>query len=96
MFQLYDKDSSGSITIGKVIQVFATRCENEGFAWEIAVKIAEKVFGCLDSNNDGDITDVEFVADCMEDEEIVNIDMWHELHDRDKFCCCWHCGTNAF
>ena len=70
---MYDKDSSGSITIGEMIQVFATLYENEGLAQEIAVERAEKIFGSLDSNNDGDITEAEFVAGCMEDDEMVTM-----------------------
>ena len=73
VFQMYDKDGSGSITIGEMIQVFATLYENEGLAQEIAVERAEKIFGSLDSNNDGDITEAEFVTGCMEDEEMVKM-----------------------
>lgn len=73
VFQLYDKDNSGSITIGEMIKVFATLYENEGLDEKIAVERAEKIFSSLDINNDGDITEEEFVRGCMEDEEIVNV-----------------------
>ena len=70
---MYDKDGSGSITIGEMIQVFATLYKNEGLAQEIAVERAEKIFGSLDSNNDGDIREAEFVTCCLEDEEMVKM-----------------------
>ena len=56
-----------------MIQVFATLYENEGLAQEVDVERAEQIFGSLDSNNDGDITEAEFVAGCMEDEEMVKM-----------------------
>eukprot|EP00092_Neocalanus_flemingeri_P100774 GFUD01128752.1.p1 GENE.GFUD01128752.1~~GFUD01128752.1.p1 ORF type:complete len:192 (-),score=64.22 GFUD01128752.1:149-682(-) len=71
VFQMYDKDCSGSITIGEMIQVFATLYENEGLDQKMAVERAENIFGSLDANNDGDITEHEFVKGCMEDEEMV-------------------------
>ena len=70
VFQLYDKDSSGSITIGEIIQVFATLYENEGLDEKIAVERSEKIFSSLDVNNDGDITEEEFVKGCLEDDEM--------------------------
>ena len=73
VFQMYDKDSSGSITIGEMIQVFATLYENEGLDQNMAVARAEQVFGSLDINNDGDITEEEFVNGCLEDEDMVNL-----------------------
>jgi Ca2+-binding EF-hand superfamily protein len=73
VFQMQDKDSSGSITIGKMIQVFEILYENEGLAQEIAVQRAEKIVGSLDSNNDGHITEAEIVAGCMEDEEMLKM-----------------------
>ena len=71
VFQMYDKDSSGSITIGEMVKVFATLYKNEGLDETVAVERAESVFGNLDINNDGDITEEEFVKGCMEDEEMV-------------------------
>jgi Ca2+-binding EF-hand superfamily protein len=73
VFQMYDKDGSGSITIGEMIQVFATLYENEGVDQKMAVDRAEQIFGSLDVNNDGDITEEEFVKGCMEDEEMVKL-----------------------
>ena len=70
---MYDKDSSGSITIGEMIQVFATLYEHEGLDQKMAVERAETIFGNLDVNNDGDITELEFVKGCMEDEEMVQL-----------------------
>jgi Ca2+-binding EF-hand superfamily protein len=61
VFRLYDTDSSGSITIGEMIQVFATLYEKESLDQKLAVDRAEQIFGSLDVNNDGDITGEEFV-----------------------------------
>ena len=73
VFQMYDKDSSGSITIGEMVKVFATLYKNEGLDETVAVERAETVFGNLDINNDGDVTEEEFVKGCMEDEEMVKM-----------------------
>ena len=73
VFQMYDKDSSGSIEIGEMIQVFATLYAHEGLDQKMAVERAETIFGNLDINNDGDITEDEFVKGCMEDEEMVQL-----------------------
>ena len=70
---MYDKDSSGSITIGEMVKVFATLYKNEGLDETVAVERAETVFGNLDINNDGDITEEEFVKGCMDDEEMVKM-----------------------
>ena len=72
-FQLYDTDNSGSITIGEMIQVFATLYESEGVDQKMAVVRAEQVFCSLDVNNDGDITEEEFVKGCLEDEDMVKL-----------------------
>ena len=73
VFQMYDKDGSGSITIGEMIQVFATLYENEGVDNKLAVARAEQIFCSLDKNNDGDISEEEFVKGCMEDEEMMKL-----------------------
>ena len=65
VFQIYDKDGSGSITIGETIQVFAMIYENEGVDQKMAVDRAEQIFGNLDVNNDGDLTEEKFVKRCM-------------------------------
>ena len=73
VFQMYDIDSSGSITIGELITVFATLYENEGLDKKLAIVRAEHIFINLDVNNDGDISEEEFVKGCMEDEELVAV-----------------------
>ena len=73
VFQVYDTDSSGSITVGEIIQVFAALYHNEGLDQKFAVERAESVFGSLDVNHDGDVTEEEFVKVCMEDREMVKL-----------------------
>jgi Ca2+-binding EF-hand superfamily protein len=52
-----------------IIQVY----EDEGLDQKIAVERAEQIFRSLDDNNDGDITEEDFVKGCMEDDEMVNL-----------------------
>ena len=65
MFQLYDSDGSGSITLSEMVLLFATLYQNEGLDNKMAVDRAEKIFRNLDVNNDGDITEDEFVRGCL-------------------------------
>ena len=73
VFQVYDTDTSGSITVGEIIQVFAALYDNEGLDQKFAVERAESVFGSLDVNHDGDVTEEEFVKVCMEDRVMVRL-----------------------
>ena len=65
VFQLYDSDGSGSITLSEMVLLFATLYQNEGLDNYMAVERAEKIFCNLDVNNDGDITEEEFVRGCL-------------------------------
>ena len=84
IFSAFDKDNNGSldfcefmiagsITVGEIIQVFAALYANEGLDQKFAVERAESVFGSLDLNHDGDVTEEEFVKVCMEDREMVQL-----------------------
>ena len=73
VFQVYDADSSGSITVGEIIQVFAVLYANEGIDQKFAVERAESIFGSLDIDHDGDVTEDEFVKVCLEDGEMVKL-----------------------
>ena len=48
-----------------MVLLFATLYQNEGLDRKMAVDRAEKIFSNLDVNNDGDITEVEFVRGCL-------------------------------
>ena len=72
-FQVYDTDNSGSITVGEIIQVFSALYANEGLDQKYAVERAETIFGNLDVNHDGDVSEDEFVKVCLEDKEMVNL-----------------------
>lgn len=70
VFQLYDTDGSGSITLSEMVLLFATLYQNEGLDKMMAVDRAEKIFSNLDINNDGDITEEEFVRGCLKDDDM--------------------------
>ena len=78
---MYDKDGSGSITMAEMVQVFGTLYQSEGLEHGMAVERAERIFGALDIDNDGDITEEEFVKGCMADEEMVKVLMDENLQD---------------
>ena len=48
-----------------MVLLFATLYQNEGLDRKMAVDRAEKIFSNLDVNNDGDITEEEFVRGCL-------------------------------
>ena len=70
---LPDEDSLGSITVREIIQVFAALYDNEGLDQKFAVERDESVFGSLDVNHDGDVTEEEFVKVCMKDREMLKL-----------------------
>ena len=71
VFQMYDKDGSNSIQLGEMVEIFSMLYLCEGLNVELAVERAEQVFNLLDANNDGDITEDEFVKGCMEDDDLM-------------------------
>ena len=70
MFQLYDADQSGAVSMSEMVILFAGIYQIEGIENRVAVDRAETVFGNLDINGDGDITEEEFVQGCL---KVVNL-----------------------
>ena len=81
VFQMYDKDQSQTIQVpgagvaevimltfqlGEMVELFGTLYLNEGLEMDAAVERANAIFSALDINNDGDVTEEEFVRGCME------------------------------
>ena len=71
VFQMYDKDKSQTIQLGEMVELFGTLYLNEGLEKDLAVDRAMAIFSTLDINNDGDVTEEEFVRGCLEDEDLV-------------------------
>ena len=78
---MYDKDQSQTIQVpgavvaemimlpfqlGEMVELFGTLYLNEGLEMDAAVERANAIFSALDINNDGDVTEEEFVRGCME------------------------------
>ena len=55
-----------------MMEVFGTLYLNEGVDEELATERALKIFGFLDINNDGDVSQEEFIRGCLQDEELVD------------------------
>ena len=72
MFQLYDADQSGAVSMSEMVILFAGIYQIEGIENRVAVDRAETVFGNLDINGDGDITEEEFVQGCL---KVVNVNL---------------------
>ena len=53
------------------MEVFGTLYLNEGVSEQLAIDRAQRIFSFLDINNDGDISEEEFVRGCLQDEELV-------------------------
>ena len=62
---MYDKDKSKTIQLGEMVELFGTLYLNEGLEKEAAVDRAMAIFSTLDINNDGDVTEEEFVRGCL-------------------------------
>lgn len=71
VFQMYDKDKSQTIQLAEMVELFGTLYLNEGLEKDLAVDRAMAIFSTLDVNNDGDVTEDEFVRGCLEDEDLV-------------------------
>jgi len=71
VFQMYDKDKSQTIQLGEMVELFGTLYLNEGLEMDAAVERAMAIFATLDVDNDGDVTEDEFVRGCLEDEDLV-------------------------
>ena len=54
-----------------MMEVFGTLYLNEGVSEQLAIDRAQRIFSFLDINNDGDISEEEFVRGCLKDEELV-------------------------
>ncbi len=57
--------------MGEMMEVFGTLYLNEGVSEQLAIERAQRIFSFLDINNDGDISEEEFVRGCLQDEELV-------------------------
>ena len=72
VFQMYDTDKSQTIQLGEMVELFGTLYINEGLEKDLAVDRAMAIFSTLDVNNDGDVTEEEFVRGWLDDEDLVN------------------------
>ena len=59
--------------LGEMVELFGTLYLNEGLEMDAAVERANAIFSALDINNDGDVTEEEFVRGCMEVRILVTI-----------------------
>ena len=73
IFQMFDVDRSGTIELGEVVQIFATLYNNEGLETGMGVDRAVELYGVLDVDNNGEVTEREFIQLCLEDEDLVKV-----------------------
>ena len=71
VFKMYNKDWSNSIQLVEMVEIFSMLYLSESLDENLAIERAEKVFHMLDADNDGDVTEEEFVNGCLEDEDLV-------------------------
>lgn len=72
-FKMYDKDGSGTIELPEMIEIIGTLYEMEGVSKDAAAERAQKIFGELDVNGDGELDCDEFVKGCMEDADLASL-----------------------
>ena len=73
IFQMFDVDRSGTIELGEVVQIFATLYNNEGLETGMGVDRAVEIYGILDVDNNGEVTEAEFIKLCLEDEDLLKV-----------------------
>ena len=73
-FRMYDVDGSGEIDpdeMGKVVEaVYGMSCQDATEPTTSARKKAMKIFRRMDENQDGHLTEEEFLRGCLEDDEL--------------------------
>ena len=72
LFQMFDQKSLGSVRLGEFISVFSSLYRAEGLDRKEAEIRAIKVFAVLDRDQDGEVTEEEFVRKCLEDSQLVS------------------------
>lgn len=70
-FKMYDKDGSGSIELKEMTEIIGTLYQMEGVTKDSAAERAESIFGALDFDGDGSLTEDEFIQGCMMDQDLV-------------------------
>ena len=73
-FKMYDVDGNGTIDpdeMGKVVEaVYGMSCQDNTEPTTSAKKKAMNIFRRMDRNQDGEITEKEFLRGCLEDNEL--------------------------
>lgn len=72
-FRMYDKDGSEEIDLEEMVEIFCLMYAIQGYPEEEATARAIKIFETLDRNNDGGLTEDEFVKGCLADEEMMEM-----------------------
>ena len=62
----FKQDGSKAIHLREMLEVFGTLYLTEGVSEQLAIDRAQRIFSCLDTNNDGEITEEEFVTGCLQ------------------------------
>ena len=71
LFRMLDTDGSGSLRLGELVETFSDLYEAEGLEQEDAVTRAEQVFLALDPDQEGEVTEHQFVQGCLQDTALV-------------------------
>lgn len=72
-FRMYDKDASGEIDLEEMVEIFCLMYAIQGYTEEEGAERAVKMFETLDKNQDGSLTENEFVKGCLADDELLNL-----------------------
>ena len=70
---MFDKDGTGTIELGEIVEIFATLYINEGLDTDMGIDRAVGVYALLDVDNNGEVTEDEFVKHCLGDENLVKV-----------------------
>ena len=70
VFELFDSDKSGFIRLKDMVEMFGTLYGNEGLDKKLAVERAYTIFALLDTGRVGEVSEEEFIAGCINDENI--------------------------
>ncbi|CAK9296314.1 unnamed protein product [Gordionus sp. m RMFG-2023] len=76
-FRMYDIDSNGTIELSEMVKIIEAIYDMLGPEMdktkESPEERAKKIFSKMDTNNDGLLTEEEFIKGCLQDEELFKI-----------------------
>ena len=78
IFHQFDTDQSGTLVLGEVVQLTATLYINEGLDTDAGLERALRIYHMLDRDDNGEVTEEEFIDICLADDDLV-LDLFQDF-----------------